>query len=215
MNTASDISPMHSLLNSFSQDGGSRQNLFSQDAGSRDSRQINIPNSNPLASSSPLLSKRVAAEPQHSSSTAPCSLPQVEELGGPQTRISDLSSLLPPLPGREFSMYHGIGDPQNNMLFGVNVQQNELANIRSNNNENDSLSMPFACSSFSSAAGSDFPPASDMMTSSCVDESGFLQSSENDDIANPPSRTFVKVSLLVLDLFLLCDILFPFDMHRI
>ncbi|XP_021845299.1 auxin response factor 6 isoform X2 [Spinacia oleracea] len=193
MNTASDISPMHSLLNSFSQDGGSRQNLFSQDAGSRDSRQINIPNSNPLASSSPLLSKRVAAEPQHSSSTAPCSLPQVEELGGPQTRISDLSSLLPPLPGREFSMYHGIGDPQNNMLFGVNVQQNELANIRSNNNENDSLSMPFACSSFSSAAGSDFPPASDMMTSSCVDESGFLQSSENDDIANPPSRTFVKV----------------------
>uniref|UniRef100_A0A803LRP9 Auxin response factor n=1 Tax=Chenopodium quinoa TaxID=63459 RepID=A0A803LRP9_CHEQI len=178
--TAAGISPMHSLLNSFSHDGGSRQ--------------INLPNSNPLVSSTPLLSKRVVVEPpQLSSSTAPCSLPQVEELGGPQTRISDLSSLLPPLPGREFSIYQGIGDTQNNMLFGVNAQQNELVNLRSSNNENDSLSMPFACSSFPSAAGTDFSPASDMMTASCVDESGFLQSSENDDQANPPSGTFVKV----------------------
>lgn len=176
--TAADISPMHSLLNSFSLDGGSRQ--------------VTLTDSNPLVSSTPLLSKRVAVEPQLSS-TAPSSLPQVEDLAGPQSRISELSSLLPPLPGRDFSIYHGIGDPQNNLLFGVNVQQNELANLRSHNNENDSLSMQFACSSFPSAAGTDFPPASDIMATSCVDESGFLQSSENDDHVNPPSGTFVKV----------------------
>lgn len=176
--TAADISPMHSLLNSFSQDGGSRQ--------------VNLPDSSPLVSSTSLLSKRLAVEPQNSSSTARCLLPQVEELGGPQTRISELSSMLPPLPGREFSIYHGIGDPQNNLLFGVNVQQNELANLRNNNNENDSLPIPFACSSFPGAAGTDFT-SSDMMSTSCVDESGFLQSSENGDQANRPSRTFVKV----------------------
>ncbi|KAL2938875.1 Auxin response factor 6 [Bienertia sinuspersici] len=176
--TAPDISPMHSLLNSFSQDGGSRQ--------------VNLPDTSPLVSSTPLLSKRVAVEPQISSTTVQGLLPQVEELGGPQTRISELSSLLPPLPGREFSIYHGIGDSQNNLLFGVNVQQNELANLRSNNNENNSLPIPFACSSFPGAAGTDFPPASDMMSTSCVDESGFLQSSENGDQANQPSGTFVK-----------------------
>ncbi|XP_057525940.1 auxin response factor 6-like [Amaranthus tricolor] len=177
--TSSDISPMHSLLNSFSQDCGSRQ--------------ITLPDSSPLVSSTPILSKRVAVEPQFSPSTIPCSLPQIEELGGPQTRMSELCSVLPPMPGREFSLYHGIGDSQNNLLFGVNVQQNEPVNLRSSNEENDSFSIPFACSSSPSVAGTEFPPVSEMISSSFVDESGFLQQSENDGQANPPSGTFVKV----------------------
>ncbi|CAO2814146.1 unnamed protein product [Amaranthus hypochondriacus] len=177
--TSADISPMQSLLNSFSQNGGSRQ--------------VTLPDSNPLVSSSPILSKRVAVEPQLSPSTASCSLPQVEDLGGSQTRLSELSSLLPPLPNREFSIYHGIGDSQNNLLFGVNVQQNELTNLRSSNNETNSFSIPFACSNFPSTAGTEFPPASEIMTTSCVDESAFLQPTENNGQANPPSGTFVKV----------------------
>ncbi|KAH9603799.1 hypothetical protein KSS87_000577 [Heliosperma pusillum] len=170
-------SPMHSLLNSFSLDGGSRQ--------------FTLPDSNSMVSSSPILSKQAAVDPLLSSNTVQCSLPQVEDLEGPQARISELSSMLPPLPGREFSNYQGIGDPQNT-LFGVNVHQNELSNFRHNSNENDSLSMSFACSDFQSVTGTDFPPASDATTTSCVDESGFLQSSENLDQSNP-TKTFVKV----------------------
>ena len=85
--TPADISLMQSLLNSFSQDGGSRQ--------------VTLPDSNPLVSSSPILSKRVAVDPQLSPSTASCPLPQVEDLGGSQTRLSELSSLFQPLPNRE------------------------------------------------------------------------------------------------------------------
>lgn len=177
--TAADTSPMHRLLDSFSQDGGRRQ--------------FTLPDSDPLVSSTSLTSKRVGVGPQLSSGTARCSLPEVEQLRVPQTRVSDLSSLLPPLPGREFSVYQGAGDPQNNLLAGVNMQQNELLNLQSGGNENDPLSTPFACSTFSSIMGADFPPGSDLTTNSCVDESGFLQSSENVDQATLHTGTFVKV----------------------
>lgn len=40
---------------------------------------------------------------------------------------------------------------------------------------------------------SDFLLSSNMKTSTCVDESGLLQSSENVDQANTPTGTFVKV----------------------
>lgn len=39
----------------------------------------------------------------------------------------------------------------------------------------------------------DFPLSSNLKTSTCVDESGLLQSSENVDQANTPTGTFVKV----------------------
>lgn len=39
----------------------------------------------------------------------------------------------------------------------------------------------------------DFPLSSNMKTSTCVDESGLLQSSENVDQANTPTGTFVKL----------------------
>ncbi|GMH07088.1 hypothetical protein Nepgr_008928 [Nepenthes gracilis] len=181
MSTA-DMAPLHSLVNSFSQDGGFHQ--------------FNLPDSNLLVSTSSSVSNQVAVEPQLPSATAQCIRPQVEELGTRQSRISELSALLPPLHGREFSVYQGAGDVQNNLLFGLTVQQNGIPNFRIYGSENDSLSMPFACSGFPSGTGTDFQPSSDMITSSCVDETSFLQSSNNGNQANPPPGTFVKVHKL-------------------
>ncbi|KAJ7965018.1 Auxin response factor [Quillaja saponaria] len=121
----------------------------------------------------------------------------VENLGTQQSSVSELGAL-PPFPGREYSAYQGATDLQSNLLFGVNIDssslmlQNGLPNVRNIGNENDSLPMPFAVANFAGATGTEFPLNSDMTTSSCVDESGFLPSSENVDQENSP-RTFVKV----------------------
>ncbi|KAF3445050.1 hypothetical protein FNV43_RR14743 [Rhamnella rubrinervis] len=183
--SSSDVSPMHNILGSLSQDGGSHL--------------LNLNGSNSVISSSSLLSKQTTVEPQLPSGAAQCVLPQVEQLGTPQSsNVSDLTTL-PPFPGREYSAYHSATDPQSNLLFGVNIDssslmlQNGMSNLRNIGSENDALSMPFGSSNYSGAAGTDFPLNSDMTTSSCVDESGFLHSSENVDQANPPTRTFVKV----------------------
>ncbi|XVF14460.1 hypothetical protein REPUB_Repub09cG0062300 [Reevesia pubescens] len=181
----SDVSSMQSILSSLSQAGASHL--------------LNLNGSNPIISSSGLLSKPVAIEPQLSSGAASCILPQVEQLGNAKSNVSELSNILPPFPGREYSAYHGSTDPQNNLLFGVSIDssslmlQHGMTNLKNIGNENDSLSLPYATSNFTSASGTDFPLNSDMTTSSCVDESGYLQSSENVDQVNPPTRTFVKV----------------------
>ncbi|PON89655.1 Auxin response factor [Trema orientale] len=178
--SSSDVSQIHSILGSLSQNGGSQL--------------LNLSGSNSVISSSSLLAK---VEPQIPSGAAQSVLPQVEQLGTPQSNVSDLTTL-PPFPGREYSAYQGATDPQSNLLFGVNIDssslmmQNGMSNLRNISSENDSLNMPFGSSNYSSAAGTDFPLNSDMTTSSCVDESGFLQS-ENGDQVNPPTRTFVKV----------------------
>jgi len=184
---------MDNLLNSFSQDGGSHQ--------------FTLADSNPLVSSTSLISKRVAVERHLSSGTVQCSVPQVEEVEGQQTGICEPSSLLPPFPSREFSLYQGIGDPQSKPLFGVNMKQNGLSNLQSNGNGSNSLSMSFACSSLPGATGTDYPPTYDLTTTSCVDASGLLQTSENVGLANPSTGTFVKVSLMIIFLvvcFLFC-----------
>ncbi|XP_021275392.1 auxin response factor 6-like isoform X2 [Herrania umbratica] len=181
----SDVSSMHSILGSLSQNGASHL--------------LNLNGSNPIISSSSLLSKPVAVQPQVSSGATNCVLPQVEQLGTAQSNVSELSNLLPPFPGREYSAYHGSTDPQNNLLFGVSIDssslmlQHGMTNMKNFGNENDSLSLPYAASNFTSASGTDFPLNSDMTTSSCVDESGYLQSSENVDQVNPTTGTFVKV----------------------
>ncbi|XWS32990.1 hypothetical protein CRYUN_Cryun22dG0038700 [Craigia yunnanensis] len=184
----SDVSCMQSILGSLSQDGASHL--------------LNLNGSNPIISSA-LLSKPVATEPQLSSGAANCVLPRVEQLGTLQSNVSELSNLLPPpFPGREYSAYHSSNDPQNNLLFGVSIDSSSLmlqqgmTNLKNIGNENDSLSLPYAASNFTSASGTDFPLNSDMTTSSCVNESGYLQSSENVDQVNPPTRTFVKVHKL-------------------
>ncbi|RVW85929.1 Auxin response factor 6 [Vitis vinifera] len=96
----------------------------------------------------------------------------VEELATPPSNASELSTLLPPFPGREYSVYQGVADPQNNLLFGVNIDssslmlQNGMSNLRSIGSENDSVSMPFSTPNFANAPGTDFPLNSDMTTSS-------------------------------------------------
>ncbi|KAG6774461.1 hypothetical protein POTOM_021814 [Populus tomentosa] len=180
---ASDVSSMHSVIGSLSQDGGSHL--------------LNSNGSN-LVISPASLSKRAAIDPQLSSGGAHCALPQVEQLRTTQSTVSDLATLLAPFSGREYSTYQGANDPQNNLLFGVNIDsstfmlQHGIPNLRNIGTENDPLSMPFTASTFTCATGSDIPLNSDMTASSCVDESGFLQS-ENVDQVNPSTRTFVKV----------------------
>ncbi|XP_044503931.1 auxin response factor 6-like isoform X2 [Mangifera indica] len=182
-----DVSSMHNILGSLSQDGASH--LLNSNA--------SVP-----VISSPMLSKQVAVDSRLASGVTHCILPQVEQLGTQQSNVSELTNLLPPFPGREYSSYYGSGDPQNNLLFGVSIDssslmaQHGLPNLKNIGTESESLSLPFATSNFTSAVGTDFPLNSDMTTSSCVDESGFLQSSENVDQVNPPPRTFVKVHKL-------------------
>ncbi|PPR83563.1 hypothetical protein GOBAR_AA37149 [Gossypium barbadense] len=181
----SDVSSMQSILGSLSQMGASHL--------------LNLNGSNPILSSSTFLSKPAAIEPRLSSGVANSVLPQVEQLGTAQSNASEPNNLLPPFPGREYSAYHNATDPQNNLLFGVSIDSSSLmlhhgmTNPKSIRNENDSMSLPYAASNFTSASGTDFPLNSDMTTSSCVDESGYLQSSENVDQVNPPTGTFVKV----------------------
>ncbi|KAL5581562.1 hypothetical protein UlMin_014004 [Ulmus minor] len=181
--SSTDVSPIHSILGSLSQNGGSHL--------------LNLSASNSVMSSSSLLAKQVSVETQLPSGAPQCVIPQVDQLGTPQSNVSDLATL-PPFPGREYSGYQGATDPQSNLLFGVNIDssslmlQNGMSNLRNIGGENDSLSMPFGSANYSSAAGTDFPLNPDMASTSCVGESGFLPSSENGDPGNP-NRTFVKV----------------------
>ncbi|XP_031380480.1 auxin response factor 6-like isoform X2 [Punica granatum] len=182
---ASEVSAMQRILGSLSQDGTSPI--------------PSLTGPNHSFSSSPLLQKHIPVEPALPSEATHCTIPQVDHLGVPRSNVSELTSLLPPFPGREYSVFHGANDPQSSVLFGVNIDssslmmQNGIAQLRNVGNERDTLSVPFAASNFNNAVGTEFPINSDITTSSCVDETGFLQSSENVDQANPPPRTFVKV----------------------
>ncbi|KAF8408827.1 hypothetical protein HHK36_004896 [Tetracentron sinense] len=185
--TTSGVSPLQSLLGSFPQD--------------ETSHLLNLPRTNPpLISSAAWLPKRVAVEPLLPSGAAHSVLPQVGPLASQQSNTSQNSILLPPFPGRECSAdQEGSTDPQSSLLFGVNIDssslllQNGMSNFRGVGSKSDSATMPFAASNFMSVAGTDFPLNPAMTTSSCIDESGFLQSPENVGQVNPPTRTFVKV----------------------
>ncbi|CAN0896681.1 Auxin response factor 6 [Linum grandiflorum] len=173
-----DVPSMHSVMGSMMRDGAS--NMF------------NLNGSNGGGISSTLLSRQVSDGQRFSPGIADCTLPKVD------SNASEHATLLPPFPGRDYSAYQGTTDQQNNTLFGINIDsssymlQHGIANMRNIGNGSDPLSMPFA-SAYPNANGSELPLNSDMTTSSCVDESGYLQSSENVDQVNPPTRTFVKV----------------------
>ncbi|KAH0706793.1 hypothetical protein KY289_011869 [Solanum tuberosum] len=173
INTSNNRSTMQSLLSSFSRNGAS---TF-----------LNMPETNSLVSPSSS-SKRIALESQIPSQ-APYIVTQAEVLTVPNTKVSDFSTLFSPNPGRQVLDYQAVAVSQNNALFGVNG----MSNLKGNSPENRSLPMPYATSAFTSTVGSEYPVTSDMTTSSCVDESGVLQSSENVDQANSLTETFVKV----------------------
>lgn len=173
-------SSMQSLLSSFSHEGPSHSHL------------ANLNGSHPL--------KRVALDPQHPSRVSQFGVPHPEELLTSTSKVSDLSALLPQFPGKEFSEFQHSHD---NMLFGTGTNSsanmlNGSSTIRNNGNQSESVSMPFATPTFANGSGTDFPLTSDMTTSSCVDESGYMQSSENVDQTNPTTGAFVKVTHLVL-----------------
>lgn len=186
--TASNNSPMQSLLNSFSRDGASQL--------------LNLHGVNSMVSPSPS-SKRVALDSQISSRAAQSAVTQTDNMATPNSKISDLSPFLNHVTGREFSQFQSMADSHSSALFGLNTEspimlQNGMPHLlNGGSSDNESLSMPFATSTYTSANGTDFPLNSDMTTSSCVDESGFLQSSENVDQANPSTRTFVKVRIVL------------------
>ncbi|KDP38016.1 hypothetical protein JCGZ_04659 [Jatropha curcas] len=183
--TSSVVSPLHSLMGSFSQD--------------ETSHLMNMPRTNPLMTSSAWPSKRAAVEPLISSGAPQCVLPQVEQLGPPQANISHSSVSLPPFPGRGCSLDQEGADPQSHLLFGVNIEpsslllQSGMSGLRGVGSDSDSTTIPFSSSNYMSTTGSDFSLNPAMTPSSCIDESGFLQSPENVGQVNPPSRTFVKV----------------------
>lgn len=179
---SSNNSSMQSILSSFSREGASPQ--------------ANLNGPHPLVSHSS--SKRVALDPQLPSKVSQFGVPHPEELVMPNSKVSDLSALLPSFHGKEFSDFNGVPHSHDNLLFGVGTESSgnmmtDISNLRNSSNENESLSMPYATPTFPSGAGTEFPLNSDMTTSSCVDESGYMQSSENVDQANPTSGAFVKV----------------------
>ncbi|KAK8594758.1 hypothetical protein V6N13_015675 [Hibiscus sabdariffa] len=181
--TSPVVSHLHNLLGSFTQDESS--NL------------LNMPRTNPMITSGAWPSKRAAVDVL-SSGSPQCVLPQVEQLGPSQTNMSQNSISLPPFPGRECSINQGGTDPQSHLLFGVNIEpssvlmQNEMTCLRGIGTDSDSTSIPFF-SNYMSTAGADFLVNPTMTPSSCIDESGLLQSRENVGQGNQQTRTFVKV----------------------
>ncbi|KAA8519434.1 hypothetical protein F0562_013691 [Nyssa sinensis] len=185
--TSPIVSPLHSLLGSFPQDDTSHL--------------LNLSRSDTLLSSAGWPPKRVAIDPLLHSGASQCLLPQVGQLGPPNMNISQNAVSLPPFPGRECSIDHeGSNDPHSHLLFGVNIDsssllmQNGMSSLRGVGSDSDSTTIPFASSNYLSTTGTDFSLNPAMTTSSCIDESAFLQSTENVGQGNPPTRTFVKVS---------------------
>jgi hypothetical protein len=68
----------------------------------------------------------------------------------------------------------------------------DAPNLRNIGNLNESLSLPFSASNCGDTMATDCHISSNMTTSNCMDESGFVESSENVDQANTPTGTFVK-----------------------
>ncbi|KAK1280886.1 Auxin response factor 6 [Acorus gramineus] len=178
----------------------SLQSILSSLSPEEASQLLNFPRSNPPIPSTTWLSpKRMAVESVLPSGGAQSLLPHVEQLSSSHSVSQNLVSL-PPFPTRECSVdQEGSTDTHGHQLFGVSLDnssplaQNGVPNLRGVCSENDSTSMPFAASNFLSTTGNDFTLNPTMTTSSCLDESRFLNCAENVGQVNPPNRTFVKV----------------------
>ncbi|KAM0054709.1 putative transcription factor ARF family [Helianthus debilis subsp. tardiflorus] len=166
---------------------------------SETSHLLNIPRSTSMLTSTGWPAKRVAVDPLLVSGSSQSLLHQVEQLGPPShtnlsqnTNLSQSAVSLPPFPGRECSIDHEPNnDPQSNLLFGVNIDN---PNLFLQGSDGDSLTMPLTSSSYNiNNVGNGFSMNPTVTPSSCVDESGFLQSPDNAGQTNPPNRTFVKV----------------------
>ncbi|KAI3416915.1 Auxin response factor [Psidium guajava] len=177
------VSPLQTLLGSFTQDGSTHH--------------LNLPRTSSSVSPSSWPSKRAAIESLVPAGASQGALPQMDQLGPPQNNLSPSSVSLPPFPGRE-CLDQEVTDVQSHLLFGVNLEpssllmQNGISSLRAVGSESDSTSMPFT-SNYICNTGADFAPNPSVAPHGGIDDSGFLQSPENLNQLNPPTRTFVKV----------------------
>lgn len=185
--TSPVVSPLHSILGSFSQD--------------ESSHLLNLPRTSswiPVQTSTAWPSKRIAVDPLLSSGASQCVLPQLEQLGQPQSTMSQNAVTLPPFPGKECSVdQEGSTDPHNNLLFGVNIElaslvvQNGMSNLNGISSNSDSTAVPFQSSNYMNTTETD-SSLNHGFTRSTV-ESGFLETPDNGVQGNSPNKTFVKV----------------------
>ncbi|GFP81185.1 auxin response factor 6 [Phtheirospermum japonicum] len=120
----------------------------------------------------------------------------LSQLGSSNSSMAHNHVSLPPFPGREGMIEQEAGnDPHNHFLFGVNIDSSSLfmQNGVSNLKESDNGNMGFGTSSYMSGCGADYSLNPAVTTSNCVDDSGFMPSSNNVGHANPTNRAFVKV----------------------
>lgn len=182
-------SPLHSLLSSVTQDDTA--NL------------LNMPRPSNLLSSNGWPTKRVALDPLSNGLSQSIS-PRADQLGMSNTNAATNPISLPPFPGRECLMeQEAHNDPQNHFLFGVNIDSssllmpNGMSNLKAVVSDSDNATMAFASSSYMSSSGADYSLNPTMTSSSCIDESGFLMSTDNGGNENAPNRTFVKVTFVL------------------
>ncbi|KAL2455462.1 Auxin response factor 8 [Forsythia ovata] len=161
---------------------------------------LNVPRSSDLLSSSGWPTKRVAIDPLFPSGASQGISPQVDQLAPPISNMSQNAVSLPPFPGRECIMDQGgSNDPQNHLLFGFNIDspsllmQNGISNLRGVGSDSDNATIAFASSNYMSSTGTDYSLDPAVTSSSCIDESGVLQSSKSMGQPDPSTKTFVKV----------------------
>lgn len=186
--TTAIVSPLHSILSSFPQD--------------ETSHLLNLPRSTSWVPVQPSTawppSKCVSVDPLLSSGASQCVLPQMEQLGQPQSTMAQNAITLPPFPGRECAI-EGSTDPQNHLLFGVNIEpssllmHNGLSSLKGVNSNSDSPTIPFQSSNYMNTSGTDSSLNPGMPHN--IGESGFLQTPDNGGQGDPSNKTFVKVSL--------------------
>ncbi|KAE9598971.1 putative transcription factor ARF family [Lupinus albus] len=186
-NPTTIVSPLHSILGSFPQD--------------ENSHLLNLPTTNswvPVQTSTAWPpTKRVAVDPLLSSGISQC-VPHIDRVGQPLSNMSQNGITLPPFPGRECSLdQEGSNDPQNHLLFGVNIEpssllvQNGMTSLKGVGNNSDSSTMPFQSSNFLNNIGTDSSLNPGMTHS--IGDLGFLQTKENLGQGNSSNKTFVKV----------------------
>ncbi|CAD6247978.1 unnamed protein product [Miscanthus lutarioriparius] len=149
----------------------------------------------PVSVSDPWSSKRVAVESVNPSRPHVVS-PQMKQLDMASCNMPQ-SSALAPLPGRECLVdQDGSSDPQNHLLFGVNIDSQSLlmqGGIPSLQNDNSSDTIPYSTSNFLSPSQNGFPSNQPLHSAGCLDESGYVPCAENSEQANQQFATFVKV----------------------
>ncbi|XP_014508945.1 auxin response factor 6 isoform X1 [Vigna radiata var. radiata] len=179
------VSPLHSILGSFPHD--------------ETSHLLNLPRTSwvPVQSSTAWPpSKRVAVDPLLPSGASQCVLPQLEQLGQPQSTMAQNAITLPPFPSRECAI-EGSSDPQNHLLFGVNIEpssllmHNGLSSLKGVSSNCGPPTLPFQSSNYLNTTSTDSSMNPGMTHN--IGESGFLQTPENGGQGNPPIKTFVKV----------------------